>query len=156
MNIENVDSKQILIIDPKICFNTIMKNTLRNNVRQFTIQQYISNCATAAGQAVKELTKTPSSHPNLTTLPLTWSRCYKTFFSSKLMSRPNKLEHLYLAIPLQPSLTFAGNTRSLLKKKATERCPTRVGSGLARKFLDQTGKGCQGLTFQLIRPCHQE
>ncbi len=32
------------------------------------------------------------------------------------MTRPNKLECLYLAITFQSSLTFAGNTRSLPRK----------------------------------------
>jgi len=61
------------------------------------------------------------------------------------MSKQNKLEHFYLAIPLQPSLTFAGNTRSLPKKKAHQSSSTCVGSGLAYKFLDQTGKYCHGI-----------
>jgi hypothetical protein len=38
-----------------------------------------------------------------------------------------------LAFTFQSSLTFAGNTRSLPKKKASERCPNFVGSGLALK-----------------------
>ncbi len=33
------------------------------------------------------------------------------------MTRPNKLEYLYLAITFQSSLTFAGNTRSSPKKE---------------------------------------
>ncbi len=37
------------------------------------------------------------------------------------MMRPNKLECLYLAIPFQSSLTFAGNTMSLPKKETSER-----------------------------------
>jgi hypothetical protein len=55
-------------------------------------------------------------------------------FPSLLMMRPNKLECLYLAITFQSSLTFAGNTRSLPKKEASERCSNWVGSGLALKF----------------------
>ncbi len=39
-----------------------------------------------------------------------------------LMTRPNKLECLCLAITFQSSLTFAGNTRSLPKKEAFEMC----------------------------------
>jgi hypothetical protein len=39
-----------------------------------------------------------------------------------MMTRPNKLECLYLAITFQSSLTFAGNTRSFHKKEASERC----------------------------------
>jgi hypothetical protein len=39
-----------------------------------------------------------------------------------LIMRPNKLECLCLAISLQSSLTFAGNTRSLPKKGASEMC----------------------------------
>ncbi len=37
------------------------------------------------------------------------------------MTRPSKLECLYLAITFQTSLTFGGNTRSLPKKEASER-----------------------------------
>jgi hypothetical protein len=44
------------------------------------------------------------------------------------------LECLYLAITFQPSLTFAGNTRSLPKKEAAKRFSNWVGSGLALKF----------------------
>jgi hypothetical protein len=51
-----------------------------------------------------------------------------------LTLRPNKPEHLYLAITFQASLTIAGNTRSLLKKEASERCYNWVGSGLALQF----------------------
>jgi hypothetical protein len=58
----------------------------------------------------------------------------QNFFPSSLMTRPNKLECLYLAITFQSSLTFAGNTRSLAKKEASERSSDRVGSGLALKF----------------------
>jgi hypothetical protein len=60
-------------------------------------------------------------------------------FSSSLMTRPNKLECLYLAISFQSSLTFAGSTRSIPKKEASK----RVGSALALKFQDLTGKGFQ-------------
>ncbi len=76
-------------------------------------------------------------------------------FSSLLMKRQNKLECLYLAITSQSSLTFAGNTRSLPKKEASERSSNWVCSGLALKFQDLTGKDFEGQTFQLIRPCHQ-
>jgi hypothetical protein len=55
-------------------------------------------------------------------------------FSSSLMMRPNKLECLYLAITFQSSLTFAGNTRSLPKKEASDRSSNWVSSGLAFKF----------------------
>jgi hypothetical protein len=65
-------------------------------------------------------------------------------FSSSLTKRPNKLEGLYKAITFQSCLTFGGNTRSLPKKEASERCSNGVGSGLALKFLDLTGKGFQG------------
>ncbi len=58
----------------------------------------------------------------------------KLFFPSLLMSRPNKLEGLYLAITFQSSPTFAGNPRSLPKKEGSERCSHWVGSGLALKF----------------------
>ncbi len=58
----------------------------------------------------------------------------KLFFPLLLMTRPNKLECLYLVITYQSSLTFAGNTRSLPKKEAFERCSDLVGSGLALKF----------------------
>ncbi len=50
-----------------------------------------------------------------------WWQCYKTFFSSLQTMRPNKLECLYLVITFPSSLTFAGNTRSLPKKEASER-----------------------------------
>jgi hypothetical protein len=40
----------------------------------------------------------------------------KTFFTLSLTKRLNKQEILSLAITFQSSLTFAGNTRSLLKK----------------------------------------
>jgi hypothetical protein len=50
------------------------------------------------------------------------------------MMRPNKLECLYLAITFQSSLTFAGYTRSLPKKEASDRHSNLVGSGLALKF----------------------
>jgi hypothetical protein len=50
------------------------------------------------------------------------SQCYKNFFPPLLMMRPNKLECLYLAIPFQSILTFAGSTRILPKKDAPERC----------------------------------
>ena len=50
------------------------------------------------------------------------------------MVKPNKAECLYLAITFQSSLTFAGNTRSLPKKEATERSSDWVGSALALKF----------------------
>jgi hypothetical protein len=56
-------------------------------------------------------------------------------FPSLLMMRPNKLECLYLAITFfLSSLTFAGNTRSLPKTEASERCSNWVGSGLDLKF----------------------
>ncbi len=58
-----------------------------------------------------------------------------------LTMRPNKLECLYLAISIQSSLTFAGNTGSLPKKEASERPFNCVCSGLALKFQDLTGKG---------------
>jgi hypothetical protein len=48
--------------------------------------------------------------------------------------RPNKLECLYLAIIFQSSLTFAGKTRSLPKKEASESSYNWVCSGLALKF----------------------
>ncbi len=43
------------------------------------------------------------------------------FFSSLLTTRPNKLECLCLVNTFQSSLTFAGTTRSLPKKEASER-----------------------------------
>jgi hypothetical protein len=49
------------------------------------------------------------------------------------MMRPNKLVFI-TAITFQSSLTFTGNTRSLTKKEASERCSNWVGSGLALKF----------------------
>jgi hypothetical protein len=50
------------------------------------------------------------------------------------MTRPNKLDCLYLAITFQFSLTLAGNTRSLPKKEVPERDYNWVGSGLTLKF----------------------
>jgi hypothetical protein len=41
---------------------------------------------------------------------------------------------LYLVISFQSSLTFAGNTRSSLKKDASKRHSNWFGSGLALKF----------------------
>ncbi len=52
------------------------------------------------------------------------------------MTRPNKLECLYLAITYQSCLPFAGSTRSLPKKEASERSSE-----------DLTGKG-----FQMANP----
>jgi hypothetical protein len=46
------------------------------------------------------------------------------------MTRPNKLECWLLAIAFQSSLPFAGNTRSLPKKEASEMCSNWVGFGL--------------------------
>ncbi len=65
------------------------------------------------------------------------------------MTRPNKLECLYLVITFQFSLTFAVNTTSLPKKEATERRSNWVGSGLALKFKYLTQKGFQGQTSLL-------
>ncbi len=62
------------------------------------------------------------------------AKSYKTFFSLLLATRPNRLECLYLAITFQSNITFAGNTRSLPKKEASERSSNWVGSGLALKF----------------------
>ncbi len=59
----------------------------------------------------------------------------------------NKLECLYLAIIFQSSLTFAGNTRSLPKKEAPDRCSNWVGPGLALKFKGLAGKSVQGQTL---------
>ncbi len=71
-------------------------------------------------------------------------QCHKTFFPLSLMSRASKLEHFHLVITFQSSLTFAGNTRGLQKKEASERCFNWVGSSLGLKFEDLTGKGFQG------------
>jgi hypothetical protein len=60
------------------------------------------------------------------------------------MTRPSKLECLYLAITFQTSLTFGGNTRGLPKKEASEKSSNWVCSGLALKFKDLTGKGVKG------------
>ncbi len=60
-----------------------------------------------------------------------WGKMLQNFFPLLVMMRPNKLECLYLEVT---SLTFAGNTRSLPKKEASERCSNWVGSGLALKF----------------------
>jgi hypothetical protein len=59
----------------------------------------------------------------------------------------DKLECLYLAITFQANLIFAGSTRSLPKKEASERSSDWVLSGLALKFLDLTGKDFQGQTL---------
>ncbi len=56
------------------------------------------------------------------------------FISSLLMTKPNKLECGYLANTFQLNRTFAGSTRSLPKKEASERSSDWVGSGLALKF----------------------
>ncbi len=45
------------------------------------------------------------------------------------MARPNKLECLYLEITFRSSLTFAGNTRSLPKRKHLKGAP--IGLALA-------------------------
>jgi len=58
-----------------------------------------------------------------------------------------KLECLYWAITFQSILTFAGSTRSLPKKEASERSSNCVCSDLALKFYDPTGKGYQGKTL---------
>jgi hypothetical protein len=76
-------------------------------------------------------------------------------FSSLQMMRPNKLECLYLAITLQSSITFAGNTKSLPKKEASEKHSSWVGFDLALKFYDLTGKDFQGQTLKRIRPHRQ-
>jgi hypothetical protein len=55
-------------------------------------------------------------------------------FSSLLMMRPNKLECLHLAKTFQSSLTFAGNTRSLPEKEASERHSNWVSSVFALKL----------------------
>ena len=47
------------------------------------------------------------------------------------MMRPNKLECSQLGITFQSILTFAGNTRSLPEKEASERSSDWVCSGLA-------------------------
>ena len=66
------------------------------------------------------------------------------------MTRPNKLECLYLAITFQSSLTFAGNNRSLPKKEASERSSNWVCSGLTLKFLDLTGEVSKGKPSSLL------
>jgi hypothetical protein len=53
------------------------------------------------------------------------------------MTRPNKLECLYLTITFKSSLIFVGNTRSLPKKEASERCP--IVLALALPSNSQTG-----------------
>ncbi len=62
-------------------------------------------------------------------------------FSSLLMKRPNKLECLYLVITFQSSLTFAGSSRSLPKKEASERSFDWVCSGLVLQILRPNWKG---------------
>jgi hypothetical protein len=52
------------------------------------------------------------------------------FFSSLPMMRPNKLECLHRAKTFQSSLTFAGGTRSLPKKEASERSCIRLALAL--------------------------
>jgi hypothetical protein len=71
----------------------------------------------------------------------------QNIFSSMQKTRPNKLECLNLAIPFQSNLTFAGNTRRLPMKEASERCSNLVVPGLALKFLDLTAKGFKGQTL---------
>ena len=58
----------------------------------------------------------------------------ENFFPSLMMMRLNKLEYLYLAITFLSSLTFAGSSRSLPNKGASERHSDWVGSALALKF----------------------
>jgi hypothetical protein len=72
--------------------------------------------------------------PELAKVTIPGVKCDKTIFSSSLMTRLNKLECLYPAITFQSSLTFAGSTRSLPKKEASERSSNWVGSGLTLKF----------------------
>ncbi len=51
-------------------------------------------------------------------------------FSSSLPLRPIKLDHFYLAINFQSSLTFAGNTRSLPKREHLKGAPVGFALGL--------------------------
>ncbi len=62
----------------------------------------------------------------------------ENIFSLSLTTRPNELLFV-LAITFQSILTFAGNTRSLSKKEASERTSNWVGSGLALKRPDWKG-----------------
>ncbi len=71
------------------------------------------------------------------------------------MVQPNVKMGFEVTATAQSSLTFAGNTRSLPKKEASERRSNWVCSCLALKFKDLTGKGVQGQTLQLIGPRHQ-
>ena len=52
----------------------------------------------------------------------------KNIFFVSNEAAASQLECLYLAITFQSSLTFAGNTRSLPKKEASERHSKWVGS----------------------------
>jgi hypothetical protein len=50
------------------------------------------------------------------------------FFPALLMTWPNKLYCLYLAITFRSSLTFAGNTQSLPKKEVSQRRSNRTAN----------------------------
>jgi hypothetical protein len=59
----------------------------------------------------------------------------KKNFSSLLMLRPNKLEHLYPAMPFQPSLTFAGFTPGAYpRKKHLKVAPLGLAPALLANF----------------------
>jgi len=82
-----------------------------------------------------------------------WCQCYKDFFASLLTKRPNKLECLYLAITFQSSLTFAGSTRSLPRRKHLKGPPIGFALALPSNFktrLERISKGKPSSLLGLI------
>jgi hypothetical protein len=70
------------------------------------------------------------------------------------MTRPNKLDCLHLAKTFQSSLTFAGSTRILPKKEASER-PSKIGFAVALPSnsmtrLERVTKGKPSSLFGLV------
>jgi hypothetical protein len=57
------------------------------------------------------------------------------------MTRPNKLECLYLAITFQSSITFAGSPRSLPKKEASERGFALALPSYSKTLLERVSNG---------------
>ncbi len=69
------------------------------------------------------------------------------------MMRPNKLECLPLAKTFQSSLTFAGSTKSLPKKEASEGPPIMFALALpsiSKTQLERVSKGKHSSIFGLI------
>ncbi len=76
----------------------------------------------------------------------------KLFFSL-LMTRPNKLECLYLAIPFQSSLTFAADTRSLPKRKYLKGAPLGLPLALpkiSKTWLERVSKDKPSILLGLV------